>query len=86
MNNLLPFSQAANYTSSPKKLSLVASGTAALNTHFCQIPFGLAINCPFSQCFLEGLPKNHDNYICQLLSVDTASLENSQGFLKPPQE
>lgn len=48
MNNLLPFSQAANHASSPKKWSLVASGAAALATHFCRVPFGLAMNCPYS--------------------------------------
>lgn len=74
MNNLLPFSQAANHASSPNKLSLVAGGTAAPTTHFCRVPFGIAMNCPYSLCFLEGLPEKHNDYRCQLLSVDDRHL------------
>lgn len=74
MNNLLPFSQAAIHASSPKKLSVVAHGAAAPTTHFRRVPFGLLMNCPYSLCFLEGLPKKHSDYLGQLLSGDDKHL------------
>ena len=85
MNNLLPFSQAANHACSPKKLRLVASGTAVPTTHFCRVPFGLAMNCPYS-LFLGRSSKKAQLSLSAFISRWQASLENSRGFLEPSQE
>lgn len=70
----------------PAEIEPGSHGAAAPTTHFCSVPFGLAMNCPSSMCFWETLPKTPNNYLCQVLSVHNRQLWKQPRLFKPPQK